>query len=42
MKKEKKQKHKDKKRRNRGHLSLAAGSESMPTMRSEQPAGYKH
>lgn len=29
------------KRRRKGHLPLAAGSESTPEMRSEQPAGYK-
>lgn len=30
------------KRRRKGHLPLAAGSESTPEMRSEQPAGHKH
>ena len=30
------------KRRRRGHLLLAAGSEPTPEMRSEQPAGHKH
>lgn len=30
------------KRRRKGHLPLAAGSESTPEMRSEPPAGLEH
>lgn len=36
-----KKRRRDRERR-RGHLPLAAGSESTPEMRSEQPAGHKH
>lgn len=40
MEKKREEEREREKRRRKGHLPLAAGSESQPEMRSEQPAGH--